>query len=281
MVKHIRSSFSFAFEQYKSWLLSPRILVIIYIIVFLNDNITKEMMFLCNETEYSINIAEPLALIFSKSIYTVAVPIVYISLMTDFPHINGNVIYIHRMTRMSWTCGEIIFSVISSLTYVISLILGTIIYCMERCSFNNEWSEYTLKMFIEHSELYQKNTNLFIASSVYTQGKPVDVICHSVTLIFLYIFLLSLIIMLFKLINIGEIGVLVSVAITFFGLASDSGASPMMWAFPITHTVFGWHYDIFFRQTFFSVGGSYIYLLTLISVFLILNFNLSKKVRLS
>lgn len=277
----VKSAFLFAWEQYKSWLISPRILLAVYITVFLNENITKNVLAVCNKVGYTINVAEPLALIFSKSVYTVAIPIVFIALMTDFPKTNGSIFYVYRMSRKSWVFGELIFAAASSLTYVLSLILGTMLYCTGKCSLVNEWSDYTTKLYIEHPEIYSKYTNLAVESSVYMQGKPVEVILHSAALIFLYTLILCLIIMLFKMLSFGDFGVVIGTALTLFGLASDSGASPIMWAFPITHTVFGWHFDQFFRKQFFTLTGSYIYLGLFFAVLLAANLIVSKKVRFS
>ena len=188
----------FAWEQYKSWLLSPRILLAVYITIFINENITKKMLAICDEVGYSINLAEPLALIFSKSIYTVIIPIVYIALMTDFPRTDGSIFYVYRMSRKSWVFGELMFAAASSLTYVLSLILGTLLYCAGKCQLNNEWSDYTTLLYLEHPDIYSKSTSLAVESSVYMQGKPVEVILHSAVLIFLYTMILSLILMLFK-----------------------------------------------------------------------------------
>ncbi len=276
----LKSSFLFAAEQYRSWLLTPRILVAVYMIIFLNESVTLKIMELCAETGYHINLAEPLALIFSKNVYAVAIPLVFISLMTDFPKTEGSVFYISRMSRTGFVLGELMFAAMSSLTYIIALISGTALCCIGKCSFNNEWSDFTAKCYIEYPELYRSNTSLFVTSSVYTQGKPIEVILHSAALIFLYIMLLSLIIMLFKLLNTGGVGVVFSTAITLSGLATYGGASPMMWAFPITHTVFGWHFDGFYREQFFTLTGSYIYLTVLIAVLLTANLIISKKARL-
>lgn len=277
----VRSAFLFAREQYKSWLLSPRILLAVYITVFLNENITKKMLDICAEVGYKINLAEPLALIFSKSVYTVVIPIVFIALMTDFPKTEGSIFYVYRMSRKSWVLGELMFAAASALTYVLSLTAGTLLYCAGRCEFGNEWSDYTSKLYLEHPDIYAKSTSLAVESSVYTQGKPVEVILHSAALIFLYTMILSLIVMLFRQLSMKELGVIAGIALTLFGLATDSGASPMMWAFPITHTVFGWHYDRFFREQHFSLAGSYIYLGALLGVLIAANLIVSRKVRFS
>ncbi|MDE6732704.1 MAG: hypothetical protein K2J77_07500 [Oscillospiraceae bacterium] len=277
----VKSSFLFAWEQYKSWLISPRILLAVYITIFINENITKKMLAICTEVGYKINLAEPLALIFSKSIYTVIIPIVFIALMTDFPRTEGSVFYVYRMSRKSWVLGELLFAAASSLTYVISLVLGTLLYCAGKCDLSNTWSDFTTKLYLDYPDIYAQSTSLAVESSVYTQGKPLEVILHSMALIFLYTMILSLVIMLFKLLNRGEIGIISAVAITLFGLATDSGASKVMWAFPITHTVFGWHYDRFFRAQNFTILGSYIYLAALLVALVILNFIVSKKVRFS
>lgn len=277
----VRSSFLFAWEQYKSWLISPRILTAVYITIFINENITKKMLQICGEVGYSINLAEPLALIFSKSVYTVIIPIVYIALMTDFPRTDGSIFYVYRMSRKSWVFGELMFAAASSLTYVLSLIMGTLIYCAGKCQLNNEWSEYTTMLYLEYPDIYSKSTSLAVESSVYMQGKPVEVILHSTVLVFLYTMILSLIIMLFKQFSLHEAGLIVGTALTLFGLATDSGASLAMWAFPITHTVFGWHYDRFFREQHFTLTGSYIYLGGLLCILIAANLIVLKKVRFS
>lgn len=277
----VKSSFLFAWEQYKSWLISPRILLAVYITIFINENITKKMLAICGEVGYKINLAEPLALIFSKSIYTVIIPIVFIALMTDFPKTEGSVFYVYRMSRKSWVLGELLFAAASSLTYVISLVLGTLIYCTGKCELTNSWSDFTTRLYLDYPDIYAQSTSLAVESSVYTQGKPLEVILHSAVLIFLYTLILCLIIMLFKLLSFKEGGIITGIAITLFGLATDSGASKAMWAFPITHTVFGWHYDRFFRQQHFTIPGSYIYLAALLVALIIANFIVSKKVRFS
>lgn len=277
----VRSSLLFAWEQYKSWLISPRILLAVYITVFINENITKKMLGVCAEVGYKINIVEPLALIFSKSIYTVLIPIVFIALMTDFPKTEGSIFYVFRMSRKSWVLGELMFAAASALTYVVTLIAGTLIYCAGRCDFRNEWSDYTSKLYLEYPDLYSQSTSLAVESSVYMQGKPVEVIIHSAALIFLYTMILSLIIMLFRQLSLKEFGVITGVALTLFGLATDSGASPVMWVFPITHTVFGWHYNQFFREQHFTLPGSYIYLGALFCTLVAANLVVSKKVRFS
>lgn len=276
----IRASLLFAGEQYKGWLLNPRILLIVYLIVFLNQSITVKMISLCKETGYGINIAEPLALIFSKNVFTVIIPVVFIALMSDFPKTHGKIFYICRMSRRGWIIGELIFSVMSSLTYIFAMIFGIFLFSVGSCSFSNEWSEYTTNFYIEYPKLYEQNTVLMLEPSVYTQGKPMEVLVHSVLLIFLYTLLISQIIMLFKLLNTGEAGVMLSAAITCMGLASDSGASPAGWFFPITHTVFGWHFNAFFRKEFFPLYGSYVYLTLLICLLLAANFTVSRRVRL-
>ena len=91
---------------------------------------------------------------------------------------------------------------------------------------------------------------------------------------------MSLVIILFKQLRKKEAGVVIGIMLTLCGLATDSGASPVMWVFPITHTVYGWHFDIFMREQHFSLLGSYIYFFVLICAALVTNLALSKKVNL-
>lgn len=217
----------------------------------------------------------------SKSINVVLVPIIFIALMSDFPKVESSkLFYISRLSRFGWIIGELIFALMSAVTYVLALFAGTTIYCIGKASFSNQYSDFTLKLFEEYPEIYSENTHLFLTASTYTQGTPFSVLAHSILLILLYIMVISLIISLFKLLNLGGGGVVLSVAISICGLATDQGTTALMWVLPITHSVFGWHFNSFYSKAFFNLGSSYIYFALVIIALLIANLILSRKVRL-
>lgn len=276
-----KSLLLYAYEQYRTWIFSPRILLILYTIVFLNDNLTVKMLEICRETGYSLNLAEPISLILSKSVNAVIIPLVFISLMTDFPRNEGSLFFVCRLTRTSLFLSQILFSIAASLTYIILLFIGTFLYCLGSCSFNNEWSGYTTELFLEYPEIYRENTSYFLTSATYMQGTPYKVMFHSTALLLLYTVLMSLIIMMFQFMHKKEAGVLICTVLTLCSLATDGGATAFTWIFPITHTVYGWHYDVFMRQPFFDLFGSYIYFAVLIVLLLSVNLILSRRVDLS
>ena len=276
-----RKSVMFALQQYKCWLFSPRILLILYLCIFMNDNLTAEMVAIADTTGYILNIVEPITLILSKSVNIALIPIIYISLMADYPQINSaRKFYIYRLTRRGWIISELLFTLASSVTYIISLLCVTFIYCFDKVKFNNEWSGYTTHLYQSHPDIYRNHTSLFLTSQTYSQGAPVDVLFHSVALILMYTIIISLIITLFKLLGNGGLGVAITIAISLCALATDGGTTKLMWIFPITHTVYGWHFKTFMRTEHFTILGSYIYLSAIITLLLVIIIIISKKVNI-
>lgn len=58
----IQGSLILAFSQYKRWILNPRMLLLLYTIIFINDTVTAKMLDLANELGYTLNIVELLRL---------------------------------------------------------------------------------------------------------------------------------------------------------------------------------------------------------------------------
>jgi hypothetical protein len=191
-----------------------------------------------------------------------------------------------RTGRVKWIFGEILFSLMSAVTYVGAIFVGITGYTLISNGYiGNYWSDYTLKFYYEHSEEYIKNANLFMTTSTYTQGKPFEIILTTLALLALYIFIMILILLAFQLSGhkiLGLISVigLTFIGLTFIGLPADATNSVLRWIFPVTHISFGWHFNDFYAKSFCSLETSFLYFGILLILFLVLDIFLVKKAML-
>ena len=76
------------------------------------------------------------------------IPIVFVGIMGDFPRVDGNAMfYIHRVGRVNWLLGEMLFAVLASATYLLTIFGFGTLTLLGRCYTANVWSEVTTKYY--------------------------------------------------------------------------------------------------------------------------------------
>lgn len=256
-------------NEYSSFIRKPKLILIIIAIVFMIDSVAKPMKDLSIELGYTLNIVEPILFLMSKGLNIVIIPVIFIAIFSDFPSAeNSSYFSLIRNGRISWFIGETIFAFTSSVLYVSLLFASIAVYTSSNAFFSNEWSDYTLKTYIDYPEVFLYGT-YFLDTSVYTQGKPLYILLQTSTLLMLYIFVLIMIMMLFRIIGKKIFGIVIAIGLTFIGLPSYATTSKIRWLFPVTHIAYNWHFNEFFAKPNCTIFTSYIYLgiISLILVF--------------
>lgn len=255
-------------NEYSGLIRNPRLVLIIITIIFMTDSIAKPMKELSLELGYTINIVEPILFLMSKGLNIVLIPIVFIAIFSDFPSAeNSGCFSLIRNGRTSWFIGETIFAFSSSVLYVLLLFVSIALYVSDNGFFSNKWSDYTLRTYIDYPDVFLYGV-YFLDTSVYTQGKPLYILLQTSTLLMMYIFILIMIMMLFRIIGKKTFGIVTAIGLTFVGLPSYAATSKVRWIFPVTHIAYNWHFNEFFAEPNCTITTSYIYL-GLISVILV------------
>ena len=276
----LHKMFSVTKNELISLIHKPKLLLIIFSVLFMIDSVAKPMKDLSIELGYRLNIAEPFIFVTSKGINLVIIPLIFIAIISDFPSFeNSGYFSMIRNGRYAWYWGEVIFSIVVSLCYIIILFSAMAIYCADNSFIGNNRSDYTLKTYKEYPDVFLYGT-MFLDTSVYTQGTPIEILIQTLILLTLYIFILIQLMMFFKLIGKKSFGIIIAVGLTFVGLPSYATTSEIRWIFTITHTAYNWHFNEFFAQPYCKLSTSYIYFLTLIIFLVTANLLLTKKIRI-
>ncbi len=267
-------------SEFTSLIHKPKLLLVIVSVVFMIDSVAKPMMDLSRELGYQLNITEPFLFITSKGLNIVIIPLIFIAIISDFPTAESSgYFFMMRNGRTAWYWGEILFSVLTSVIYIIVLFLSIAAYCVGNSFFGNYWSDYTLKTYREYPDIFLYGT-MFLDTSVYTQGSPYEILVHTLLLLILYIFILIQIMLFFKIIGRKSFGMIVAIGLTFVGMPAYATSSAVRWIFPVTHTAYNWHFNEFFNEPYCHLSTSYMYFVALIILLVTVNQFLVKNMRI-
>lgn len=258
-----------------------KMIVIIYVFIFMGEDVYSKMIDLSTETGYPMNKLEPFILTVSDKNYALLFFVLYLMIISGIPYRGKSSVYeITRIGRKKWILGELLYSYFASILLLFIIALGTIIWQNKTGFFSNTWSPLMTEMYAEYPEKYEMFNHLFIKDSVVTQGSPGKVFINSTLLLSLNFLLLSQILCVFSLVNGKKVGYLL---VTFL-IASGWGAlevnSPFKWYFPMAHSIYGEHFINFMREEQFSLAGSYFYFIIINIILLIVNLVCVRKLKI-
>ncbi len=253
---------SVTIEKYKRFLITPQTIMILFVLVYIIETAVSPMITLSKETGFEYMIVEPLLLVFTNTRYEIVLPILVVVLLSDFPEYgNDRIFCLTRMTKKKWVLSELVYAILVGVTTVVVFSVGILFYVLVRGGWclGNSWSGYTQELYFQNPEIYEANTNLFLKTDVVAQGKPVEVLLYGISLLILYLVLLSLGLMLCKLFRLNLMRVLILLVITISGSIVCETSWIGRWAFPTTHALFGTHFETFLSKTEVSIAGSYMF----------------------
>ena len=103
-------------------------------------------------------------------------------------------------------------------------------------------------MYAGFPEIYAKNDRLFLESGTMSHGTPISVAMICIGLMLCYFMVLLQILCFFHLIGHKKMGMFVAMSVTVIGAISVSFFEKISWLFPMTHAIFGVHFDKFYAQ---------------------------------
>jgi hypothetical protein len=194
-------------------------------------------------------------------------PLVYITLVADFPALCGNTFFVmKRVGRLNWLMGQMLFVWMTILTFIFIIFTASAI--MSSGVFSTQWSDVVTKYDIIYPNELGNFASKLLPSNLYNQMPIVAALVQSSLLLSLYLFLLALILCLFKMMYLRALGLFFAIFIIALGVALSSSQIWLMWLFPMANSVIWLHYTEVFREPISSVSHSFIYfiLITLILI---------------
>lgn len=153
-------------------------------------------------------------------------------IMADFPRVSGNTyFYLTRTGRINWIMGQIIFQIVSLLTYLLFVIISTLVQTVSFSFLINGWS-----LVVTESDKSSAMYDL-IPMNLYNQMSPYEAFAISYLLLFMFLLSCSLAMLLASIYGKKTLTfwvVMISIAV---GIVFCVVKSKWMWVFPVSHPI--------------------------------------------
>lgn len=255
--------------EYLQWITNPKLLMFVVLLVFIRELVILPILRAAQLMETPINMWEPCIAVGNSGIILLFLPVFYIMLMSDFPKLNNNMFYfIPRVGRKNWFAGQLLFQAAAAATYLLIIIVSTLLQVMHNAYSLNGWSLVATRFSASEFASQVDMANL-IPLNLYYQMPPLKAFAYTYILLFLYLSLWSCVMLIGFMFGKKVWSFLLSIIIIAAGMGFVALRSSYMWFFPSAHAILWVHCQSYYRKFIFPPWLSLV-LLCLAGAFLVL-----------
>ena len=275
----LRCILAVARTEYLRWLTDPRVIIVGVLLVFMRSLAVEPLLERAVKFGEKLNILEPFVAVGNSGMLVMLMPCVFLILISDYPKMTGSTLFFIRRTgKTNWLWGQVLFLLMAIATFLLAVLVGSML--VSGGAFSDSWSNTVTKYAARFPNEADSFVSQLLPSNLYNQLSLFSAVLHTLALMTMYLFSLSLIIYFFKLIHIQSFGLFAAIFIVAAGVMTCSLKSQSMWAFPMANTIVWLHYDEILSRRNFPVWCSYAYFATAITVLLSLNACAARKLQL-
>lgn len=263
-VRTLKRIHSIAFAEYVRWLFNSRQILFVCFLYFANSYVIDPLLEHAKRMEETINIFEPFIAIGNNNGLIFILPALFLVLISDFPHLDENaLLYIHRCGKREWFLAQMLSGIWRIFTYLIGILMGTLILTKENCYIGNQWSNVITKYHLYYADEQQSYVNKLITGNLYNNFSVYQALGYTITLLVGYLFLLCMIKMVCFLLGNVMIGVICGGGVIAIGCGLTFSDTMAKWIFPAAHALEWQHCDEVLNTMIVTMGQSYFYFLML------------------
>ena len=276
MSRYIKSAISVARTEYVRWITNPRIIIVGVLLIFMHTLSVEPLLKRAVKFGAPLNLLEPFIAIGNSGKLVMLMPCVFLILISDYPKMTGNsLFFMHRTGRLQWFFGQILFLFLAIMTYLGMIVGGSLL--MSKGAFSVTWSEVITKYNAMFPTEATSFTSALIPSNLYNQLSLITAFLQTTLLMSAYLYILSMVIYLFKLLHLHSAGLFGAITVVAAGVVTCSLQAKSMWLFPMANTIVWLHFDEILSAPDKPVWYSYLYFILLIIVLTLANMIAAKK----
>ncbi|SDB37168.1 hypothetical protein SAMN02910317_01812 [Ruminococcaceae bacterium FB2012] len=267
---NFKQAFSCARTEYIKWVCDARMIILGVLVIFIYTFAIEPLLKNAEEMGEPLNILEPFIAIANSGAILLIIPLVFLTLIADFPKIDTNtVFYIIRVGRVNWLLGQIIKLVMMALSYLAFIFAGAVIPMLERGFWYNGWSNVATQFAVRFPEKSGNFGVQLLPENLYNQLSVFKAAIQSYLLVFAYLMIIGLLLLAFSLVKKKTMGFVLCGAVISLGTAFCSIKTVLMWSMPMANSIIWLHFTKYFRQPVVSLTFSIIYLCTFIAALIV------------
>jgi hypothetical protein len=239
--------------------------------IFIWNFAVSPLVKLSVEMNSPLNIVEPFIAVINSKALSLIIPSVFLVLISDYPRIDRNSLFmLQRVNKNEWVIGQVIFFIFADITYLLFTFLSCILPLQTKAFFINGWSLVVTKYAFLFPDKASSFAATLITKELYNQMPPFESVMSSFLLAFMYLLFISMLLLLFYVVNIKKLGIVASVSIIAVGSALCIIKATGMWVFPAAHTMLYLHFTQYFKEPVLSIRTSFLYFAGLLIIIFIL-----------
>ena len=259
--------------EYVKWIRNPKMIILLVMLIFAYDYVILELIEAADKMGEKLQVLEGFIGISNSQLLLMILPIVFVGLMGDFPRVDGNAMfYIHRVGKGNWLFGQVLFAAMAAGTYLFALLGFSCLMLLGRCYAGNLWSEITTKYYLFAPNDYMSTVANLITGRLYNNLPPWNAALHICGLMFLFLLLISMLLLVGFVCKLRIGGIIVSVGILCLGNVLAYMENGIRWIFPTAHAIMEIHFDEIYRKPIMDMRFSYIYFFILILVCVMISY---------
>lgn len=271
-----------AISDCRRFFLNARIMTAGMLLVFIYTFAIRELLNCADKAGIPLNAAESFIAVGSSGLLIMFIPSVFLILASDFPKMGKHTIFVVTRTgRLPWVISKIISALASVVIYVGVIFLFCFVATLQNGTVSTEWSDTVTKYASMFPEEDSSLIIDYLAPNLYNHFTLGEALLHTAALLVLYLFLLGMILLFFRIKGLKTAGIAVDFGVIACGVVTCSLKIDAMWLFPMAHTVPLLHYEEAFRKPIMPIFASYLYFGVLIAVSVGANLIAAKKMNYS
>ena len=287
MENKIRLSFSKIFNiaktEYTKWICNPRMIILFCMMIYIYDYIILEMKQASIDMGMKCNIFEPFMAIGNSELLLLFLPIIFITLLGDFPKTDGNTMfYICRTGKKNWIFGQMLFIIWAELTYLLSIFIFSVLFALPFSHTTDKWSDVVTKYVYIFPERSGSLMAHLLTNRLYNNLSPMKTLLYTGSLMFLNLLMIAMVMLAGFTFGKRVLSIVINCGILCIGTALSFTGSTIKWFFPTANTTCWVHFDKYLNKQILDIRFSYLYFgiiimfLTLISINTIQDYDFSK-----
>ena len=267
---NLKQAFSCARTEFIKWVCDARMIILGVLVIFIYTFAIEPLLKNAEEMGEPLNMLEPFIAIANSGAILLIIPLVFLTLIADFPKIDTNtVFYIIRVGRMNWLLGQIIKLVMMALSYLAFIFAGAVIPMLSKGFWYNGWSNVATQYAVRFPEKSGNFGVQLLPENLYNQLSVFKAAIQSYLLVFAYLMIIGLLLLAFSLVKKKTMGFVLCGAVISLGTAFCSIKTVLMWSMPMANSIIWLHFTKYFRQPVVSLTFSIIYLCTFIAALIV------------
>lgn len=264
--------------EYRKWITNPRMILLVLLMAFIYNFAVEPLLQNAERMEEKLNLLEPFIAIINSPITLLFIPLVFLSLIADYPVTDGNaILYIHRIGRINWLIAQLVLLFLMTITYLTIVFASSCISVIFNSHVSSEWSVVVTEFEHTFPDLPGNFGVQLLPKNLYNQLSIMDALTYSFFLVFAYLFIIGLLLLMFTLLKSKILGFVICGGIISIGSALCILSSKLMWVFPEANAITWVHYTEYYRKPIMPMWFSVLYLCFFIILLITFSFIAVKK----